>query len=733
MQILALPSLNEVEKVVNHLRQANRVYSIDLETTSVDPFRGHIVGVGISWSEDGAVYVPIRHRYDQPFDGTRAVELLRPLFTEHRFVAFNAVFELEFLKHDWDITPSVMPVDASILSYVEGRWDYQSLKTVCKDLFPKLNVESFHEFMVRQNLSPNKNQIDEVLVGEVAKYCGIDTIACMCLYNLLYEKLKDHPIYKLEARVLSATQKMRANGVLVDVEYFKKEEAMLLEQLVDLQKIIEAQVSDKAGEPVSFNIRSSKQLGDVLFDILRLPCDSKTAKGARKTDKNVMANLKWKHPIVQNIITFKEISKRLSTYYSSYLTFVQKDGRIHASYNQTGVVTGRFSCSDPNLQNIPRKQSWTVQRKQGSFEIDSNPRKGYVVPDDCWFVEFDYSQIEARIAAGITREPVLLNAFSEGVDYHTKTASLVYGVPISVITDNQRYMGKRLNFALSYGMGDNLLYFILRKDVDVSFEQTKQFRSRYVTAYATMFHEAEQIARNARRTKCVQTIWGRRVPVNLYLEVDAITSTVPELLKKKQKLLSDGDRMAYNGVIQGSAGDLLKFAMVVCYELVATRYGDDVLVILTTHDSLGFEVKKTVNLVEFIKDILDCMKVQIPQFPLFFAEYKVGRSWGELESPKDGESVELFVQGLGKSKENVQAEKMDKEVRVFVLEIPVGEGRTSEQLASLKKLLVSKEGDNSVILKIGENEKELPYKTAIGLDDRAKLSLIFGGKFYERL
>jgi hypothetical protein len=337
------------------------------------------------------------------------------------------------------------------------------------------------------------------------------------------------------------------------------------------------------------------------------------------------------------------------------------------------------------------------------------------------------------VAAGVTREPVLLNAFTEGVDYHTKTASLVYGIPISVVSDEQRYMGKRLNFALSYGMGDNLLYFILRKDVDVSFDQTKGFRKRYSDAYATMFHGAEKIAKNARRTKCVETIWGRRVPVNLYLEADAITSNTDEARKKKQKLLSDGDRMAYNGVIQGSAADLLKIALVVCAELVVTKYQEEVKMILTTHDSIAFEVNKRIALDHFIKDILDCMKVQFPNFPLFFAEYKVGTSWGALESPDSGESVEGFVHRLGKYIKNVQAEKMNKEGHMFVLEIPVGEGRTSEQLDSLKGLLESKKGDNCVILKIGESEKKLPYLTGVDLEDRAKITLVFGGKFYERL
>lgn len=733
MKCVTIKTLEGVENAVSYIRKRNLMYSIDLETTGVNPYTNQIVGVGVSIDGTGGFYVPIRHRYDQPFEGASAVEIFRPLFRDYQFCAFNANFELEFLEHDWKLIPNIAPVDASLLTYTAGVWDFQKLSLVSEDLCPQIEVMDFKEFMLSAGLHPEKNTIDEAPVDKVAEYCVKDTTACMIAYNKLYDKLHNHPIYKLERAVMPVVKKMRANGILISPERVKAEEERLREELAKLQTVIESQVAEKAGEAVSFNIGSGKQLGNVLYDILGFTCERYTDKGARKTDKETLGNLKWKHPIVRNIIAHKEISKLVSTYYVKYLNHAEEDGRIHTSFNQTGAPTGRFSSNDPNLQNTPRPNTWTIETKKGNYEVKANFRKCFIAPEDYWFLELDYSQIEARLMAGVTKDPVLVNAFANDIDYHTKTASEVFGVKVPQVDKEKRYMGKLLNFALGYGMGENLLYYTLRKDIDITFDQSCHMRKQYLKTYETMFSVAEGISLQARKEKKVMTLWGRQVPINTYYEAQQYAHCTTESDRRKyHKLMGDADRKSYNAVIQGSAADLIKMALYKCDKKIEEKYVGDVQMISTVHDSIGFYIKKTVDVTEFIADMLRCMFVQMDGFPPFIAEVSMGESWGALKEPEKGQKVGDFVQGLSDSIKGEQGDVVNEE-HTFILEIEDGASYSLGEVNSLRTLLRENPGHNRVILKEATKETELPFKTALGLEDKEKITFVFGGKFYERL
>lgn len=707
-----LQKLSQVEGMVKALREKPRFYALDFETTGLNPYQDKIVGASFSWNDVGAVYVPIKHRYDQPFDGMDAVEILRPLLADYVFGAFNAVFELEFLELDWGIVPNSQPVDVSLLTYIQGKYEFQKLETICKEEFPELGVISYDEFMGGVNLR-KKNTIDEAIIHLVADYCGRDALACYLLYQKYYESTKDHPIYRLERAIFPEVVKLRRNGVLIDRSFWNQENGQIEQEMENLQKIIEGEVSKKVGRPVSFNINSHQQLANVLYDDLKFPCKRYTTSGGRKTDKDTLNTLRWKSPIVRNIITYKELAKRKNTYYIKYQNFIEKDGRIHASWNQSGASTGRFSCSDPNLQNPPVHKSWIIEREEGNYEIEANLRKGLIVPEGSWMLNFDYSQIEARIAAGVTREPVLLNAFQEGIDYHTKTASLIYGVPVSTVTKEQRFMGKKLNFALSYGMGVDKLYHTLREEVNISYEQAKLFRKRYMEAYQTMFHEAKAIAKIAEKQGYIETIWGRRIPARPDKTQDAYTF-----------------HGTYNYRIQGSAGDLLKYAIFKTGEYNNLNHSlDEVKWILTIHDSLTYEVKESVNLVKFITDILRIMYYYQKNFPPFVAEVGMGRSLGDLIEREKNEGISDFVQRVLISYKSKQVQKDSK---VFILEIESGEGRKPEQLKKLKDLIKENPGEHQLILKIGEIEKIIG-NVSLDAKDRETVLFIMGGKYYERI
>jgi DNA polymerase-1 len=729
MKFIAIQTKEQLDKLCQFLSNYRGTVAVDVETESTNPWRDDIVGIGLSWGDTGAVYVPIKHKYDQPFEAEFALGMLKKPLETLNLCGFNVLFDLEFLDLRGGIKPKE-PVDVSLLAFINAKYESLSLKNVCAIEFPGIKTSSFRDLMAEHDLKPTKNTISELPVGVVSDYCGRDALATILLYNKLYESLQNHPIYKLEAKVLPVTLWMRRNGVLIDRNFFEKEEKMLLLELEELKNIVDAQISEAAGEKVDINLGSSQQLGKVLYKTLKLKCDEFTGTGQPRTDKEQLAKYKWKNPLVKNIVTYKELKKLLSTYYSNYMKYVEKDGRIHASFNQIAATTGRYSCSDPNLQNIPAKKSWTIESAAGTREITANMRGGFVVPEDCWFVEFDYSQIEARLAAGVTQEPILLNAFAEGIDYHTKTASLVFSIPVDSVTKEQRKMAKRLNFALSYGMGSNKLWRVLSEELPISYKDACGFRDSYVKSYPTMFHMAEVIGKNAERTRYVDTIFGRRIPVF-------------EFIRGDEKSLQDGRRMAYNGVIQGSAADIMKRGLFKSWQLINKKYGmDNAKLVMTIHDSMEFEVKKTVPIMEFVKDIIEETSVKVKGFPPIFIEPEIGTTWAKLQSPAKNESFNTFFSRYSGEKVSVAVPDKLKAVnnvqgRVFVVELPEftkeGHFRTLNQVITLRNYIMGHPGKNKIILKIGSREEMLPFETNVGSDDRDRVALMIGAKFYERI
>jgi DNA polymerase-1 len=728
MKFVSVTTKEQLSRLCQRLSDFKGIVALDIETESTNPWRDDIVGIGLCWGEAGSAYIPIKHRYDQPFESQYALNMLKKPLEAVDLCCFNAPFDLEFLDLRGGIRPK-LPVDVAILAYINAKYEALNLKHVCSIELPGVKTSSFKDLMLEYDLKPSKNSISELPIGVVTDYCGRDALATFLLYRKLFDSVKNHPIYPLESRLLPVTMWLRRNGVLIDRSFFEDEEKTLLEELGEVKSIIGAQISDASGQKVDFNIGSSKQLGQVLYKTLKLRCDEYTPTGQPRTDKEQLAKYKWKHPVVKNIVTFKEIQKLLSTYYSNYMKYVEKDGRIHASYNQTGVPTGRYSCSDPNLQNIPDKNAWEIETPAGKKAVCAGMRNGFIVPEDCWFVEFDYSQIEARLAAGVTQEPILLNAFSEGIDYHTKTASLVFSIPVDSVTKEQRRMAKRLNFALSYGMGTNKLWRVLNEDIPISYKDSAGFRDTYVKSYPTMFHMAEVIGKNAERTRYVDTIFGRRIPVF-------------EFLKGDEKSLQDGRRMAYNGVIQGSAADILKRGLIKTWNLINRKYGmDNVKLTMTIHDSMEFEVKKDIPMVEFVKDVIAETRLCLKGFPVMFVEPSVGNVWGGLQSPQKEEDFNMFFARLsGKTTVDLSVKPVvvnGSNGRIFVVELPEftkdGSFRTMTQVVTLRNYLVGHPGKNKVVLKIGSREETLPFDTAINLEDKDRIALMIGARFYERV
>ncbi len=357
----------------------------------------------------------------------------------------------------------------------------------------------------------------------------------------------------MELPLVPVLAHMELAGILVDTGYLQELGDSLREELSEL----EIGIHELAGS--AFNINSTLQLRKVLFDVLGLPVLKKTPKGAPSTNAAVLAKLEDSHPIVARLLRYREIEKLRSTYVDGYLPLVGPDGRIHAHFNQTGAATGRLSSDRPNMQNIPVRS-----------ETGRTIRRAFVAPDGWQFVVADYSQIELRIMAHLSKDPGLLEAFSTGLDIHTATAARVFGVAPGEVSSDLRRRAKAINFGLLYGMEA----FGLADRLKISREEAREHMDTYFRQFPKVQEYLRSVVAEARRTGFTTTLFGRR----RYL---------PELSSPNFRIRQMGERMALNAPVQGSAADVIKMAMIVLEPRLPM---DRSRLLLQVHDELVLEV-----------------------------------------------------------------------------------------------------------------------------------------------
>jgi DNA polymerase-1 len=331
------------------------------------------------------------------------------------------------------------------------------------------------------------------------------------------------------------------------------------ESLRDRLATLERKVHEAAGQP--FNINSTQQLRDLLFERLRLPVLKKTPKGAPSTDASVLQKMVDQHPVVQHLLAYRELEKLRSTYVDGLLPLIAPDGRIHCAFNQTGAATGRISSERPNMQNIP------VRTEEGR-----TIRRAFVAAPGCTFVVADYSQIELRILAHLSGDAGLLEAFASGADIHTATAARVFGLAAEEVTPDLRRRAKMINFGLLYGMEA----YGLGQRLEIPAETAKEHMDAYFAQFPEVAAFMQGIVSRARGDGFTTTILGRR----RYL---------PELASDNFRLRQAAERMALNAPIQGSAADIIKKAMVRLDDELAGRHPAASL-LLQVHDELVIEV-----------------------------------------------------------------------------------------------------------------------------------------------
>ena len=399
---------------------------------------------------------------------------------------------------------------------------------------------------------------------------------------------------EVELPLVEVLREMEAAGVRVDVDKLRKAEATLSVELEDLEK----RIYELAGE--TFNVNSPRQVGELLFDKLKLDTKAKKSKtGQYSTSEEVLVVLKEKHPIVGMILEYRELKKLISTYIASLPSYIGADGKIHTTYNQTVTATGRLSSSNPNLQNLP------IRSERGRFIREA------VIPDDgCLFLSADYSQIELRLMAHFSQDEHMLAAFRSGQDIHAATAARIYGKPIEEISKDERRNAKTANFGIIYGISA----FGLAQQLDCSRTEAKQLIDDYFAAFPRVINYIESQKELARQKGYAETLFGRK----RYL---------PDITSQNATVRSFAERNAVNAPIQGTAADIIKMAMVSIHR----RLKEENLkaqMIMQVHDELNFNVP--VDEVERVREIVvsemqNAVHLSIP----LIADCGVGKNWLE--------------------------------------------------------------------------------------------------------
>ena len=442
--------------------------------------------------------------------------------------------------------------------------------------------------------------VEESLEGRLVSYLLNPEVAYNPAQPIQWEALKaDTALWNLYNEVeLPLAQVLRAveqAGVRVDVEMLKNAEEQLSKELVNLEQRIYA----VAG--VTFNVNSPKQVGEVLFDELKLDAKAKKSKtGQYSTSEEVLLGLKGKHEVVGMILEYRELKKLISTYISALPTYINPEtGKIHTTYNQTVTATGRLSSSNPNLQNLP------IRSERGQLIRQA------IIPDEgCMFLSADYSQIELRLMAHFSQDPHMVEAFRSGQDVHAATAAKIFGVAIEDVTKEQRRQAKTANFGIIYGISA----FGLAQQLDCSRSEAKALIDGYFTAFPGVIDYIERQKELARQQGYAVTLFGRK----RYL---------PDIVSHNATVRSFAERNAVNSPIQGTAADIIKMAMVAISNRLKLE-GLQAKMIMQVHDELNFNVP--MNEVYRVKDIVvsEMQNVVHLTVPLI-ADCGVGKNWLE--------------------------------------------------------------------------------------------------------
>ncbi len=532
------------------------ILSLDTETTSTNAIDAELVGLSFAVEEHQAFYVPIPENREE---AQKRVEIFRSVYENEKILKIgqNLKYDLEVLRN-YDIELKGKMWDTMIAHYLiqpelRHNMDYMA------EIY--LNYQTIHIDELIGTKGKNQRSMRELDPKEVYEYAAEDADITLQLKNKLEPELKkqgaEKLFYEIEMPLMPVLAEMEMTGVCLDTDSLSETSKQLTQRMLD----IEQRIYELAGE--HFNIASPKQVGDILFDKLKIIDKAKkTKKGQYVTSEEVLQQLRHKHEIVGLILDHRGLKKLLGTYIEALPKLINpRTGHIHTSFNQTITATGRLSSSDPNLQNIP------IRGEDGK-EI----RKAFIPEPGCLFFSADYSQIELRVMAHLSQDPQMIEVFREGKDLHAATAANIYKKPIEEVTRDERTKSKRANFGIIYG----ITVFGLAERLDIPRDEAKMLIDGYFDTFPQVHDYMEKSKEVARQQGYVTTLFGRR----RYL---------PDINSANSVVRGFAERNAINAPIQGTAADIIKVAMIHIFQRFKTE-GIKSKMILQVHDELNFSV-----------------------------------------------------------------------------------------------------------------------------------------------
>ncbi|KIX85465.1 hypothetical protein J120_00610 [candidate division TM6 bacterium JCVI TM6SC1] len=595
-----ITTLEQLRQVTQELFMA-QACAFDTETDGLSPVNCELVGISLCTKKGSAYYIPCGHTTGETqLSKSVVLDALRPFLENPLYAkyAHHAKFDMQVLRTHGIMVKGVTFDTQIAASIVTPDWQKTGLKDLSLSMLGE-RMLTFKEVVTDQGYE----NFARVPLNNALFYAAADAHQTLQLKYLLERKLQSDQLAvmfdTIEMSVVPVLADMEYTGIYVDIQQLAAQ-GLQAAQALD---ILRTQISDMTGLDLhELNLNSPKQMQQLLFEKLKLPPQKMSAKKTGySTDQSVLESLARLHPVPALILKYREISKLKNTYIDALPEHVNPvSGRIHTSFNQTIVATGRLSSSQPNLQNIPANVGQGLDIR-AAFK----PAPGYV------FLSADYSQIELRIVAYLAQEPALISAFEAGADIHAQTAARLFDVSLEQVTEQQRKVGKRINFSILYGK----TAFGLAQELGISPSQAKEYIDKYFKEYPHVRAWMDRIVSSTYEKGYVTTLWGRR----RYL---------PAIYEKNHNLSQEAQRAAINTVPQGTAADLMKKSMARLYNLM-TKEGLHARILLQIHDELLLEVpqgelERTKQIVK--KTLESVVSWSVP----LEVHLRTGYSWSEV-------------------------------------------------------------------------------------------------------
>jgi DNA polymerase I len=591
-----------LEALRQRLERAEMI-SFDTETTATDPMMADLVGISLAIDEDQGYYIPVGHRpeFGQQLPVKTVIEALRASFTNPSIpkVGHNLKYDYLMLAR-YGLRAAPLTFDTMVAEWLVNPISRNlGLKNLA---WVRLDIKMTE---ITELIGKGKNQctMAEVEIGKCADYAVADAVVVLLLVPLLAGELEECQasdlLVRVEMPLVPVLVDMEMAGISLDVAYLEAMSADLRERMSE----IETRVFNTVGEP--FNLNSTQQLSVALFDRLGIPPPDRTRRtssGHYSTSADVLDSLRGKHPVVDWVLDYRELSKLKSTYVDALpLQINPRTGRVHTSYHQAGTVTGRIASSDPNLQNIPIRT-----------ELGRKVRKAFIAAPGTRLLSVDYSQVELRIVAHMANDEAMLAAFLAGQDIHAATAAAIYGVPLEAVSKDQRRRAKGINFGLIYGMSA----YGLTRYTDLTLAESEDFMAAYFKQFPGVKSYLDNMRVRAREEGYVETLLGRR-------------RYFPGLKEQRnQNIRAREEREAINAPIQGTAADLMKIAMIAVPGALKDA-GLEAKILLQVHDELVLEcplgeVRQAAKAVQQAMENVYQLKVPLK------TEARSGPNWDEM-------------------------------------------------------------------------------------------------------